>query len=91
MSEAVYFIEALACPFYMCDVCGQRITDPGLAMAAWGEADDHPEHLLVQHVHKPECLDIFEAGLPKGRRLMASELAEHAGMLSDNTFKAGRE
>jgi len=89
MSEAVYFIEGLACPFYRCDVCSRRITDPHMAMVAWGEAGDHPEHLPVRHVHKRECLDTFEASLPKGHTLMTTELIEHMDMLRDNTFKAG--
>lgn len=89
MSEAVYFLEGLACPFYRCDVCGRRITDPHIAMVAWGEADDHPERLPVRHIHKRECLPILEARLPKGQRLMTAELTEHMDMLRVNTFKAG--
>ena len=86
MSEHVYFLESLACPFLCCDVCGRRITDPAMAMVAWGESDDHPEHLAVHHVHKRACLDTFEAVLPAGHTLMTTELREHIDMLVYNTF-----
>ncbi len=90
MSEIVYFIDGLSCPFYKCDVCGRRITDPGWAMTVWGEnlreRVDH-KFISVAHVHKRRCLDLFESRLPEGERLMTAELTDNLEMLVDNTMK----
>ena len=88
MSIAVYFIDGLSCPFFACNVCGDRITNPGLATCAWGEVpDDNPNRMPVGHYHKGWCLDCFEGCLPKGWMVMTEELHDHFEMLVTNTFK----
>lgn len=97
MSIGVYFIEGLSCPFFMCDVCGERIAEPGrtlkarplagYGMCAWGQViEDDVSFLRVGHYHKGICLDTAEARLPKGHRLMTQELVEHLKMMVENTF-----
>lgn len=88
MSVAIHFIEGLSCPFFVCEVCGKRITDQARAMAAWGELlTDKREHgqLTPAHVHNGACLDIFETRLPEGQRLMTDELGTHIAFLANNS------
>ncbi len=33
----IHFLGGMSCPFFACDVCGKRILDGRLAMAAWPE------------------------------------------------------
>jgi hypothetical protein len=88
MTQAVLFIEDRACPFYVCDVCKLNIYDPGMAMVAWGQSiKDTPKRILTIHVHKGDCLDLFEHDLPKGEELMTVELTHNVRMLLDNTFR----
>lgn len=83
---AVHYIDGLACPFFACDVCGRRVADVALGMAAWGEDDAELRQagVTAAHVHKGPCLDAFEARLPAGKSLMTAELAEHVEHLLHN-------
>lgn len=88
MSIAIHFIDGLSCPFFVCEVCGNRITDVAQAMAAWGEVlggTRNGDPVTPAHVHKGACLDIFEKRLAKGQRLMTEELATHLEFLADNS------
>jgi hypothetical protein len=78
MSISVYFINGLSCPFFVCDGCGERITEPDNAMAAWVGDEVAP----VGHYHKEGCLDVIE----NGKQVSTAELLHHAKMIFDNTF-----
>jgi hypothetical protein len=81
----IKFIDALACPLFVCDVCREAITEPG--MAVWSEAAGALDGGSCQpaHVHKKRCLDAFEAGLSAGETLMTDELVDHVGFLLANS------
>lgn len=80
----VHMIEGLACPFFSCDVCRERIDDIGLAWAVWGEGPGDETCCLVHHVHKGPCLRVFEGRLPDGADLASDELSDRLAFLSAN-------
>jgi len=69
-----------SCPFLCCDICGAKIRETGLAMAAWrfGESP-------VYIVHKGDCLNRFEKRFcPEGYTLATEELDAHLYCLARN-------
>jgi hypothetical protein len=77
-------IEALSgrgCPRLYCDVCGGRIDDARLAMAAW-DFDARKVH----HVHKGQCLELLERKMTAEDdwRLCTEELTAHLLQLAGN-------
>jgi len=88
MSITLYWIKNFACPLFRCDHCGQRIENPELAMAAWGQGvkDDKDEYTPV-HIHKGQCLTEYEMLLPRGRTLMTIELSDHLELLAENVAR----
>ena len=94
---AIHFIEGLSCPFFVCDVCGKRITDPLMAMAIWGEQaerrglGDDGTSLVPARVHKGACWQLFASRLPKGQMLMDEQLSEHVESLLTNSGLRARE
>lgn len=72
-------LSGRGCPKLYCDICGRRIDDAGLAMAAWDF-----DARIVHHVHKGRCLDKFEqAGDPEAL-LCTEELSTHLLQLAAN-------
>jgi hypothetical protein len=45
------YVEGRACPFLICDHCGEPIEDPSLGMARWIQHEDSK----VRFFHKAEC------------------------------------
>src|SRR5688500_3793230 len=94
---AIHFIEGLSCPFFVCDVCSKRITDPLMAMAIWGEqaerrgAGDDGTSVVPAHVHKGVCWQTFRSRLPKDQMLMDDELSDHVELLLKNSGLRARE
>jgi hypothetical protein len=88
MSIAIHFIDGQSCPFFLCDVCGDRILEPRKAMCAWLEGDERSQegnHIEPIHVHKGRCLDAYEANETSQRRLMTEELVTHVAYLVSNS------
>jgi hypothetical protein len=96
---AIHFIEGLSCPFFVCDVCGKRITDPLMATAVWGEHAGFPERgvgddgtsVVPAHVHKGACWQMFASRLAKGQSVMDDELSDHVEFLLKNSGLRARE
>lgn len=88
MSIRIDWHAPIYCPFFICDVCSERILAPEMAMAAWSEQSRHlgaSDTYVTSHVHKGPCLEAYEEALPEGRTLMTAELHEHVAHLLRNT------
>lgn len=74
-------------PFFYCDLCQERITDPQMAMALYRDSDEYKsdEVLEVWHVHKGACDQRMGERLGGQANTRWQELTDHLLYLCFNT------
>jgi hypothetical protein len=82
----VQFKNAWYAAVIVCDICQQRISDGGLAVAVFRHIDHESSELLpVLHAHKGPCQDAAEAKLGGKENTGQEELANHLLQMAHNS------